>query len=170
MRETFPARGFMRFKIPIIPHEELSGMTKTAHTRGTKTWTRLRAGGIFCTSCSPREPWLTVRRGQQVWTGPSFWTMIGENLKTTKFDKNWRLLAQNDVWKFKIALLMQNERFAGCRKWLVETGGLLESNTLWGVGHVGWPSWWDKCNWNFWNSRFLDQFHQFKFVRSIFPT
>ena len=43
-----------------------------------------------------------------------------ENLKLMKFAENWYLLAQNDVQKFKIALLMQNWRFAGRQKWLVE--------------------------------------------------
>ena len=73
---------------------------------------------------------------------------IWKNLKIWKsgnFVENWRLLAQNDVQKCKIALLMQNWRSAGWWKWLVETACLLESNILCGPGHVGWQSGWELC-------------------------
>ena len=46
---------------------------------------------------------------------------LGIFFNFVKYNKNGRLLAPNDVWKFKIALLMQNWRFAGYLKWLVET-------------------------------------------------
>ena len=90
--------------------------------------------------------------------------------KSRNFAEKCPLLAENDVWKFKIALLMQNWRFAGHWMWLVETACFLESDALYGPGHVGWQSWWDKCNDNFWKSRVFYEFHQIKFARSIFPT
>ena len=106
---------------------------------------------------------ISIFQCWKIWKKLKIW-------KSGNFVENWRLLAQNDVQKCKIALLMQNWRSAGWWKWLVETACLLESNILYGPGHVGWPSGWELCGWNFWKSRFLDQFHQFKFARSIFPT
>ena len=73
----------------------------------------------------------------KVWTRPRFWTMGCENLKIMKIMEKWRLLAQNGAQKFKIALLMQNWRFAGSRKWLVETACLLENNILSGLNMLG---------------------------------
>ena len=58
--------SFIRSTTPIIPHEEVSGMIRIAHTQRTNTETRPRAGGTFSTSPPPRELWLTVHRGQQV--------------------------------------------------------------------------------------------------------
>ena len=62
----FKKSTFTRSTIRIIPHEEASGMIRIAYMQGTNTWTFRRAGGTFSTSPPPREPWLTVYRGQQV--------------------------------------------------------------------------------------------------------
>ena len=71
-----------------------------------------------------------------------------------------RFLAQNDVWKFKIALLLQNWRPAGFLKWLVETACLLESNIPYCPGRVGWQSGWELCLLFRWDNLFFYQFHK----------
>ena len=95
--------------------------------------------------------------------------MVSENLEIMKFAENWRLLAQNDDSKFKIALLMQNWRFAGCLKWLVETACLLESNTLSDSGHIEWQVDRKLCILLRSKSWIFSWKNQFVFARIIFP-
>ena len=95
------------------------------HSPRNSTGSDRRAGGAFSTSPPPREPWLTVRRGQQVvildepvlifvdivhrsrfeniisvqFLDFDFWMLkhMEKKWKSLNFIENWCLLFQNDV-------------------------------------------------------------------------